>query len=149
MKFLGGVFILLASVLCAYHYEKRLKTKSLHIQELSSFITYIKSQIEYFSYPINTIFERYEAKSEFINEIIKNPDCLKSEGFDSDIQNTLLNFFSSLGKGYKKEQLSLCDYTISSLSSYVQALKKEYPSKVKVFRSMSLFVGISIVILIV
>lgn len=149
MKFFGGVFILLASVLCAYYYEKKLKTKISHAQELSSFITYIKCQIEYFSYPINTIFERYEAKSDFINEIIKNPTYVKNEGFENSIQNILLDFFASLGKGFKKEQLNLCDYVILSLSDYVQALKKEYPSKVKVFRSMSLFVGISIVILFV
>ncbi len=148
MKIIGCALILISSILCAYFYENGLKAKISKLEELIAFITYIKNKIEYFSVPINKIYEQYENKSDFINNLITN-QSLEGVSFDKGTNNAINEFFCSLGNGYKKEQIALCEYNIGLFNEKVQALKTEYPSKTKVFRSMSLFTGISTIILLI
>ena len=147
MKIVGCIFVLLSSILCSYYYERALKSKISKCEELISFIIYIKSQIEYFSLPINSIYERYSNKNDFVNEIISNEGKIKA--LDKENDKKIAEFFSNIGKGFKKEQLNLCEYNIELFSHYLDKLKGEYPSKCKVFRSMSLFFGICAIILLV
>jgi glutamate-5-semialdehyde dehydrogenase len=61
----------------------------------------------------------------------------------------IIDFITSLGKGYKKEQIALCEYNIGFFNVSLDKTKYEAPKKIKVFRSMSLFVGICSIILLV
>ena len=146
MKILGCVIILIASILCAFKYEKAIKEKVTNIEELINFINYIKNQIEYFSRPLTEIYLSYEKKSKFIEEII---DGAERTDTSSPINKTVSEFFSSIGKGYKKEEIKLCDYTIEQLYTYLTSLKLEMPNKIKVFRSISLFIGVCTIILLI
>lgn len=147
MKIIGCGLILIASLVCAFYYEKRIKEKIARYSELISFISYIKNQIEYFSYPINEIFERYQPCSPFISSIIENN--VDTKYLTSEEKAQINEFVASLGKGYKKEQIALCEYTISFFNVSLEKTKYEAPNKIKVFRSMSLFVGICSIILLV
>ncbi len=148
MKMIGSVLILLSSILCSFYYEKRLKNRISKCEELISFISYIKSQIEYFSYPIDVIYDKYEQKTEFIMEIISG-QTISDKIFDAYTRKNISNFFSQIGKGFKKEQITLCSFLIEELSNQLLKYKSDYPSNVKVFRSMSLFFGISTIILLI
>lgn len=147
MKLLGCGLILIASVVCAFYYEKHIKIKISYYSELISFINYIKNQIEYFSYPIDEIFAKYDISSDFLSSIVNgNVDSLRL----SNEEKTQINeFMSSLGKGYKKEQIKLCEYNIAFFNTSLDKIKYEAPNKIKVFRSMSLFIGICTIILLV
>lgn len=147
MKIIGCGLILIASLVCAFYYEKRIKDKLSRYNELISFISYIKNQIEYFSYPINEIFTKYQDSSPFINSIIDNN--LDTKYLTSEEATQINDFIASLGKGYKKEQIALCEYNISFFNVSLEKTKYEAPKKIKVFRSMSLFVGICSIILLV
>ena len=129
-------------------YEKKIKKTICAYEELITFIRFISTQIEYFSYPLTQIYEKYEDKSELINGIISQQK-LPPHIFSEVITKSLHDFFSTIGKGYKKEQIKLCEYTISQLDSTLEEVKKASPQKIKVFRSISLFVGISAIILII
>lgn len=144
MKILGGALILLSSVICAYYYEKHLKDKVNKYNELISFISYISNQIEYFSCPLEEIYDKYTKKSPFISSLI-----LKKCSFDKNVDKLVIDFFQTIGQGFKKEQIKLCSYTINELEGSLSSMKLLLPNKIKVFRSMSLFVGICTIILVV
>lgn len=144
MKFLGGLLILLSSIVCTYYYESHLKDKVNKYNELISFISHISNQIEYFSCPLEQIYEKYTKKTPFISSLI-----IKKCSFDKKVDKLVINFFQTIGQGFKKEQLKLCSYTINELESSLSSLKLLLPNKIKVFRSMSLFVGICTIILVV
>ena len=59
------------------------------------------------------------------------------------------DFFIKLGKGFKKEQLAFCEYILKELEDTKSKKKMEFTKKTKVFRSISLFLGIGCVILLV
>jgi hypothetical protein len=147
LKIIGCGLILIASIVCAFYYEKRIKEKISRYNELISFINYIKNQIEYFSYPINEIFAKYQDTSLFINSIINNN--LDTKYLTNEEKAQIIDFITSLGKGYKKEQIALCEYNIGFFNVSLDKTKYEAPKKIKVFRSMSLFVGICSIILLV
>lgn len=144
MKILGGLLILLSSIVCTYYYESHLKDKVNKYSELISFISHISNQIEYFSCPLEQIYEKYTKKTPFISSLI-----IKKCSFDKKVDKLVINFFQTIGQGFKKEQLKLCSYTINELESSLSSLKLLLPNKIKVFRSMSLFVGICTIILVV
>ncbi|MBR2943513.1 MAG: hypothetical protein IKC16_00315 [Clostridia bacterium] len=144
MKILGGLLILLSSIVCTYYYESHLKDKVNKYNELISFISHISNQIEYFSCPLEQIYEKYTKKTPFISSLI-----IKKCSFDKKVDKLVINFFQTIGQGFKKEQLKLCSYTINELESSLSSLKLLLPNKIKVFRSMSLFVGICTIILVV
>lgn len=148
MKIIGSILIFLSSLLCTYYYEKSLKTKISHLEDIIAFISYAKSKIEYFSLPINQIYEKYESKSKLINNLI-NSKSAEGADFDKESKKIVSEFFGALGNGFKKEQIALCEYTNDVLSSNLAKSKEEYPKKIKIFRSLALFTGISLIILLV
>lgn len=147
MKIIGASIIIIVSVISAYLYEKRVKCKAKNIEEIIAFINHIKSQIEYFSRPLNEIYVLYEEKSDYIYSLIKNNG--KGASVSRETDSLIEEFFSSLGKGYKKEEIALCNYTTERLFTTLTHLKLEMPNKIKIFRSISLFVGVCVIILLV
>ncbi|MBQ4509552.1 MAG: stage III sporulation protein AB [Clostridia bacterium] len=148
MKIIGSFLIVLASIIASYFYEKSLKSNIKLATELIDLINFIKSKIEYYSLSIDDILDDYYTENEALISFFDNKfdDSLN---FDANIKNDINNFFSNIGKGYKKEQLSLCDYTIKSLDTALDKMKTEFTKKAKVFRSLSLFMGVGCVILLV
>ncbi len=146
MKILGSILILASSVLASYYYEKSYKSKIITCEEIIDFISFIRTQIDYFSYPVDVIYQKYDKKTETIEYLTQNKDGKKML-IDTSTDKKISEFFSSIGMGFKKEQLCLCEYNLELLNKKLEALKREYPNKIKVFRSMSLFIGICTVIL--
>ncbi len=147
MKIIGALIIIIVSVISAYLYEKNIKTKAKHIEEIISFIKYIKSQIEYFSRTLNEIYTGYDVKSEYIYTLIENNG--QGAQVSKEVDALIEEFFSNIGKGYKSEEIKLCDYTSERLYASLTQLQLEIPNKIKIFRSLSLFVGVCIIILLV
>ena len=149
MKLIGSLLIILASVVSSFFYEKNLKENLKNTVEICELIKYIKSKIEYFSTSINEILQSYETDNCHIKEYVLKKDKFNCSYLDKSVVNQVNDFFDKLGKGYKKEQITLCDYTISLLESSVTNLKENYPKKAKLFRSLSLFFAIGCVIILI
>lgn len=149
MKIAGAIFILCASVASSYFYEKREKEKIKKANKLSEFIRYIRAQISYFSLPADKIFKAYKTDDSLIENIISGNLSTLDFFFCKDMSNDIKDFFSSLGNGYKDEQLALCDFTLSKTEDFINKMNKEFPGKVRIFRSMALFTGICVIILLI
>ena len=115
---------------------------------LIDFISYIKSQISYFSLPIDSIYSKYSSNKAEIAEIKKgNYSSLKN--FNENIRTETISFFESIGKGFKTEQISKCEILITNLTNELTALKADTKNKIKIFRAISLFISVCIIIFIV
>lgn len=147
MKIIGSLLILIATVVASFFYEKGYKDRLSKIKSVIGFISYIRTQIEYFSHPLSEIYNNYQEMNDFLLTLTKAES--NDFGLDKQEFNIIREFFSSLGKGYKKEQISLCDYTIKELNKIYETQERDYPNKIKIFRSMSIFIGVSAIILLV
>lgn len=149
MKIIGCIFIVISSIYSSYLYEKHLKKKIQDAGELYELIIHIKSQIEYFAKPIKDIFNEYNTENEAIKDVLTNKENSNLSFLEGNTREASLSLLSELGKGYKKEQISLCEYTASSLLEYRRSLISDYSRRVRVSRSICLFMGACTIILLV
>ena len=149
MKLLGSLLIIFASVFSSFFYEMGLKEVIKNTEALCDLIKHIKAKIEYFSLPIKDILNEYSKENEFIKNLIDNNFEFNKASLDKEVINEVKAFFNSIGKGYKKEQISLCEYTESILIASKERLKEEFPKKKKLFQALSLFFGVGCVILLI
>lgn len=148
IKLIGGILIIIASVMVSYNYETREKEKLAFYSEYTRLVKHIKKQIEYFSMPLNEIYSSFDTENRLLLKIKSNKLDEIKHYFPNDYE-AITDFFQQIGKGFKKEQLSLCDSTIESLESTLKIQSEEFSKKVKISRAISLFVGACIVILII
>lgn len=146
MKILGAIFILCASICYSYLYEKKQKNRIALVSNMCEFVKYVENQIEYFCTPYNEILSEYSKNT---NSKILFSSNSKESFLEKDEKKIFDSFFACIGKGFKSEEISLCKYTYSSLEKKLEKIKAEYPDKIKVSRSMSLFFGFSIIILLI
>ena len=138
MKIFGSFILLCASICSCYFYERSEKSKLSSASEICSFIRYIKAQIEYFSTPVVKIFSSYSERTPLIDDLSCKQFKNAQKSLGKEDYKLILDFFSSLGKGLKDEELSLCSYTIEALEKSIDKQKKDLPNKIKVFRAMVL-----------
>ena len=117
MKIIGSIFIIFASIVSSYYYEKKLKVEISNLENLCSFIMFTKNRIEYFSIPIKQIINDYSEKTPFLYDLINRFDNGDLKFLEASTKNDIFDFFNSIGKGFKKEQLDLCTYTLKSIES--------------------------------
>ena len=146
MKIIGSAFIIVASITVSFFYEKKQKENLMLLKSICSFLEYIKNQIEFFSLPLNVIFEQSSNKTCLINELIVGKEI---DVFSQEINDEINICFSGLGKSYKSEQIKKLDYTIMFLKEQINKTQENYSEKIKVFRAIAIFVGCSMVILLV
>ncbi len=154
LKLIGSILILCASVSACYFYEKNEKRKIYLCERYCELIKFIKSQIQYFSTPIDKILSSYKTQlalneeefSEYI-ELSKLKECLRWS--DKEEKTILEPFFLSLGKGQKAEEISLCSYTVTELEKITEKKKADYRNKIKSFRAIAMFIGACAVILLI
>ena len=149
MKFIGSALIIIASICASFFYEKKLKAEIHSLNEAIDFILYVKTQILYYSKPINEIYKDYNKTSLFLQEILESKEKATLTNFNKESKEKLTSFLSTIGKGFKSEQISLCEDTITYLNEQLTRLEAEYSKKTKAYRSISLFVGVCVVILLI
>lgn len=146
MKIVGSLFVILSAIAVSYRYEAIQKHRITNLKSTYHFLEYIKGQIELFSLPLHTIYDKYKDKTECVNTLIKKEHF---SFFNSSLDNELSECFSKLGKSYKDEQLKTLEFSISKIKTELYHAEKEYAQKIKVFRAIALFIGCSTVIILV
>ena len=141
MKIIGSFLIIISSIIASYIYEKQQKEKIESLKNLDKFIIYIKQQIEYFNYPLDIIYSKFNNKNTVSLTVQPN--------FESELNKDIKDCFSQLGKGFKSEQIKSLEYLHSKINIKLLNLEKSYIEKVKVFRAISLFIGCCTAILLV
>ena len=147
MKYLGSVLILCACICFSFFYEIKEKNKIENLKKIRDFINFIKIKIDFFLTPQNQLFSEYNCK--LINELYnKNFDNLDVY-FDKETTLFLDDYFKNLGKGLKDEEISRCKYTLAKLNEIITKYENELPNKIKVVRTLAIFGGACVILLII
>ena len=149
MKLVGCILIVISSIYASHIYEKSLKKAIKNTSDLYSLIIHIKAQIEYFALPISKIFSDYTSENEAIIDILTKKENADLSYLSEQTMETTYSLLSELGKGFKKEQVALCEHTASVINDYKEYLNSELSKKIKISRSFCLFIGACTIILLV
>ena len=137
---------MLASIISAYSFEAKKKKEINTLKMIINFSNYVKNQIDLFSLPLNQIYTKQNFNNETIRELISNHTVNLN---DKSISDELYECYSTLGNGYKGEQLKNLDKLTNFLEKKTKHLEINYPQSIKVYRAISLFVGSCAIILLV
>ena len=147
MKYIGSVLILCACICFSFFYEMKEKKKVENLKLMHNFINYIKSKIDFFLTPQDKIFSEYECK--LIEELYTNNFNNLSNYFDKEASVLIKDFFNKLGKGLKDEEITRCSYTLTKLEEIIKKYENELPNKIKVVRTLAIFCGACVILLII
>ena len=136
LKLIGGMAVMISCSLCASYITSLEKRKIEQTEAFIELIKHIRNQIDCYSMPIEKIF--LSAKDMLLKlgiekEIRTFSDLLSECEIESgeEAKKTLNTFAESLGKGYRENQVKMCDGVLSELEVIRKKLTDAYPSKKK------------------
>lgn len=157
LKPIGLALIFIVCAYTGYEASAIMRHKLRMTEAFISFLTYIKSQIEFFSAPLSDIYESFHHET---LDKCRFTDDLRLYGFapalekiryslPADVYESLTGFLTGLGKSVKQCQIDLCDYHINDLYDKCKALKESLPQKTKLYTSLSVMAGLTAVIILI
>lgn len=159
LKYIGFALILAGGIFFSREYEKRERTRVLECEEFLRFVKHIRMKIACFLSPRAEWLADFSSKLPSFNGFLdKARECdslldafSKSQSFlslgaEADILSSL---FSSLGRGYKDDELSLLDNAFGELSSQTERIKGESEKSIRTVKTLAACVCVSLIILLV
>lgn len=128
----------------------------LQTEGFISWVRHVRSQIECFSMPLREVLLRCpddvyvscgygeEQRPSTVDEFIRG--CSISDG---ETQKHMARFCADIGKGYREEQLVLCDYTVGLLEERRRALSDQLPARKKRNSALCMSGALTVVILLI
>ena len=130
-RIIGGTAIILSCTMAASYINSLEKRKIEQAEALIELVKYTRDQIDSYAMPIEKILlGSKEILIKIGKENIKSFSEL-SEGCIEECRKTILLFGESIGKGYREQQVKMCDRVLSELESIRKKLAEAYPSKKK------------------
>ena len=153
-KIAGVLMIVSCGGALAYWLNHRARMALMQTEGFIDLVRYLRSEIDCFSMPIptalercpDTIFQKCGAQrfrgARTVSELLDACEILSPE-----ISEAMQRFAADVGRGYKHEQLSLCDRTAELLEGYRNLLAEQLPVKRKLNGTLCLCSALVIVIL--
>ena len=69
--------------------------------------------------------------------------------YEKEFSYKIINFFDNIGNGYKNQQIKMCKVFHEELNQELITHKNDIKNKIKIFRTMALFISACIIIFIV
>lgn len=155
-RILGAVTVALSGAVCAYVLNASAKHAVTQTEGFIALVRYIKNGIECFCLPLPSLFLRCPAEiySACGYSAVSAPSSARelleaTDISDSQTRSCVSRLFEGLGRGYREEQLALCDNCIEQLEMRRRALCELLPSKKKLNSVICLCVSLALVILLI
>ena len=156
LRILGAVMIALSGLAGAYMLNVNAKQGLSQTEAFISLLRYIRSEIECYSMPIPRALARCPkeilagcgyAEKGAADSFLGLLDKCKIN--DSATEKILRSLADGIGKGYRDEQLALCDNYISRLDERRRSLASELPMRKKMNSALCVSGALAIVILLI
>lgn len=154
LRIFGAVILSLSGIAAAYALNSTAQRGLSQAEAFISFLRFLRSEIECFSMPLSRAMAR--CPSDILTECGCEEQIHGLRGFlqccavyDSETVELMLRFCDDVGKGYRDEQLLLCDYYISLLDERRRYLFEALPSRKKRNSALCLAGALALVIVLI
>ena len=166
IKYMLFLFIFLSSTLVGILISKKYISRVKELKEFKSFLNILKTKIRFTYEPLGEIF--FDTSNSFSNNV---SDILKKTSYymktntagqswkmaieDSDTnilnedKNVLVSLSKMLGKTDLEGQVNQIEQTSEFLDIQIQKAEKERDKNEKLYKSLGMIIGISLVILLI
>lgn len=154
IQIFGGALLLIFSVYLGFSEVRRMNSRLATLKSLSALIAQFRRRIECFREPINSIYASL------------SDEHLKSIGFLSDLKSggiafaaekcadltpeekiSLKNFSEKLSEYYPEDAVKLCDLIYSEIYDSFLKAEREFAPRAKLYKTLPLLGGISVILL--
>ncbi len=150
------MIVALCGIVGSYTLNSAAKRSLEQIEGFLALVRHIRSQIESFSMPLPTALERCPAevlakcgcKSGEIKRSLSELLEACAEG-DAESGRLMRDLAANIGRGYRAEQLILCDYYIGLLETRRRSVCEQLPSRIKRNSAVCLCGALAVVILLI
>ena len=155
-KILGSIIIISCGLALAYLLNSKARARLAQLEGFIALVRYLRAEIDCFSIPIPSALSRCpcgvlercgarcDEKFKTVRELLDACDCSADE-----IGELMYGFASDVGRGYRHEQLALCDRTIERLEEHREALAARLPARQKLNGTLCVCSSLAVVILLI
>ena len=156
LRIAGALMIAFSGAFAAYSLNKSAKDTLRQTEYFISLVRFLRAQIECFSMSVPRALERVPdeilAGCSFLGK--ERPKSLSEliggcQVTDQAVMRDMSRLADDIGKGYREEQLTLCDYCLSLLEAQRSRIAGQLPLKIKVNSALSLAGAAAVVILLI
>ncbi len=155
IRIFGAALVSFCGIYAAYIMNSRAKGALTQVEGLLELLRFLRSEIECFSLPIPKILSRCPTGILMQCGCQDRQPSTLSELFsmlelsDDAAAAAFEKFTSEIGRGYRDEQLTLCDYYIERLEERRRAIGAQLPSRRRVNSALCIAGALAIVIIFV
>lgn len=156
LRMIGAAVVVLSGICAAYLFNSGTKQTLRQTESFISLLRFLRSQIECFSLPLPSALSRcpFEILRGCGYNESKAPSSAKQlmSGcfiYDDCVRRSMERFFFEAGRGYREEQLSLCDYCISLIEERRANMTSQLPMKIKVNSALSIAGAAAVIVLLI
>lgn len=143
MKLLGTCLLLVAAYILSLRYAREMKRGIDTWVACGDLIRYTRMQIDCFCTPKNRIFTSFHHRvleeNGFLPALRQGQEMgSAAEGTleDKELVSLFSRFGQELGRGYREEQMAVCDFYLQMLQERLEGRQKALPSQVRVRRTV-------------
>ena len=158
MKIIGVLVLGLIISTCGFIYTNKLISANTQLEKIIKLIGIIKVKICYSNERITDLVGELSKEYSFLflNFKCDFESYFKKICFENDNLNlnknekqVLYNFFSGLGKTDLQNQIALCDNYIKIFENILLERKEKSKSKIKLYPSLSILLGLLVVLILI
>lgn len=123
----------------------RQKRKTRVLEEILSFIMFVKNEIRYRAPDIETLF-RIAQQQNYSYIYFKDNKVKLCDNCDSKAENDFLRFLNRLGTTDTSGQISLCDEFLAVFTELLEHRKQNEKSKIQVNTALSVLSALCVII---
>lgn len=156
VKIFGAVLIVFCGVAFGFLLNKRARDALVQTEGFIELVRYLRNEIDCFSMPIplalarcpDSIFQKCGIGACNNIRTVEELIC-ECEMQGEELGEVMERFAADVGRGYKHEQLALCERTVKRLESYRASLAGQLPAKQKLNGTLCLCFALALVILLI
>ena len=148
----GALLLLAASIGFGAANIRAEKNRRRELDAILRLVRHIRENIEHFSRPLGEIWARFDDPvldaSGFLAVLRREgmEAAVRKSTLTADVRAVLSSFASSLGRGYREEQIALCRYTEEKLSGIAETLAKSAPDRERLWRTLPVLAALSLIL---
>lgn len=157
LEWLGAGSLMTAAGIFSIHMIREHRKKLLELEAFFDMISCIRDNIEHLMKPLPEIFQNY------------NHTYLDSCGFLKNVRETNLQqawetyvfscgaeafrlideFIRNIGKGYRTEELRLCEYTLGRLRKLMDHVQADTANQLKLYKTVPMMFALSLILILI
>lgn len=155
LEWFGAGSLITAAGILSVNLIREHRNRLLELEALFDMISYIRDNIEHLMKPLPDIFRNYNntyLESCGFLETVRKGNLLQAWethhfSISREAFRLIDEFIRNIGKGYRTEELRLCEYTLGRLRKLLDHVQADTVNQLKLYRTVPMMFALSVILI--